>query len=629
MNRSTLARRYAPLAALAAVQLLIIATVPSTAPSTVAADGGGFVSPDGGVAADGSASTEETVPGDVPGDGAAVDGAVDGSTATGGSAATGGSTATGTASGGGGTARPGATAGGATAGGGAAPAGGGAAAGGTAAASGDTSHCVDGRQFDPGIYYWAPKCVAKFTGKNPGASYQGVTDKEVKVVIYRGKPNPAVDAILSAIGANPPEADVTEFTQKAVTYINSKFEFYGRKLVVKEVKGNCDTVPPDYVCLRGEMRKIVTEEQPFLVQWGTPLASPAFDELSAQKVVNVGGWHFRDSFSQQRRPYHWDAQISGTNAAKQAAEWYCKKLAGKKAVFAGETGTDTTKQNPPTNDIRNKTRILGVISTDDPENQGAINTVFKPELAKCGIKVVHEFYYAQDISRAEEQRRLGVAKMREEPEATTIAFFGDAVAPVFLYRTCQEQSYFPEQIMVGFGGMDADAAGQGYDTGSSLCQECHQYENAFGLSSQPDLQNVSDNEAVKIYKAGGGTKNIDWKTYSTNIGDLNYLMLDAILIQGAGPTLTPANVEKGAFAGGGRGGSPESLDFRFNKRAFKPGSYAWFQDMAEVYWSQKEVSNFNGKKGPSGGGSYHEIGDRRYGQGEYQQGDPAIPPKPR
>ena len=35
--------------------------------------------------------------------------------------------------------------------------------------------------------------------------------------------------------------------------------------------------------------------------------------------------------------------------------------------------------------------------------------------------------------------------------------------------------------------------------------------------------------------------------------------------------------EKGAFAAGLRGGSPESLDFRFNKRGFKPGGYAWFQ----------------------------------------------------
>ena len=618
MNRSTLARRYAPLAALAAVQLLIITTVPSTAPSTVAADGGAFT-PSGDVAAGDGTVTEETVPGEVPVDGAAVDP----------NAAAGGGGGAATPTAGGGAARP-TTSGGTAAptGGGAPTAGGGAGTTGTAAASGDVSHCVDGRQFDPGLYYWAPKCVGKFTGKNPGATYMGVTDTEIKIVLYRGKPNPAVDAILSAIGANPPDADVTEFTQKAVNFINEKFELYGRKLVVKEVRGQCDTVPPDYVCLRGEMRDIVRTEQPFLVQWGTPLASPAFDELSAQKVVNVGGNHFRDSFGQQRRPYHWDVAISGTNVAKQAAEWYCKKLAGKNAIFAGKTGSDPRSENPPTNDIRNKKRVLGVISTDDPENQQMVTQIFKPELAKCGVKVEHEFYYAQDISRAEEQRRLGVAKMREDPESTTIAFFGDAVAPVFLYRTAQEQSYFPEHVVVGFGGMDTDAAGQGYSFGSTLCPECRQFENAFGLASTPELLPVANNEAVAVYKAGGGTRNIDWTKYVTALGDLNYLILDATLIQGAGPQLTPANVEKGAFAAGLRGGSPDSLDFRFNKRGFKPGSYSWFQDMAEVYFSSTERSNFNGKVG-----SYKEMGDRRYFQGEYQQlpadQQPPIPDKPR
>jgi hypothetical protein len=43
-----------------------------------------------------------------------------------------------------------------------------------------------------------------------------------------------------------------------------------------------------------------------------------------------------------------------------------------------------------------------------------------------------------------------------------------------------------------------------------------------------------------------------------------------------------------------------------------------------VYFSSTEKSNFNGKVG-----SYHELGDRRYSQGEYQAGDPAIPDKPR
>ena len=620
MNRSTLARRYAPLAALAAVQLLIIATVPSTAPSAteVVADGGPLAAGDPGAPIE-EGVTEETVPGEAVVDPATGEPAPAGGTTAGGTTTrTGGGTAAGGAA-------AGATAGGATAGGGT-------AAGGTTAAAGptgDTSHCVDGRQYDPQLFAYPPKCAGKFTAKNPGATYQGVTDTEVKVVVYLGKPNPQVDAILDAIGSNPPDEWENDFRDKAFATINEKYEFYGRKIKMETFQGTCDTVPPNYVCLRGEMRDLVRDRKPFLVLWNSILASPAFDELSALKVVNVGGQHFRNNpFSLQRRPYHWDGTIAGDVAAKQVAEFYCKRLHDKPAKFAGETGSDIRSQNPPTNDIRSKKRVLGVISTDDPENLNNIKTVLKPELAKCGATVSHEFYYAQDIARAEEQRRLGIAKMRENTnggESTSIMCFCDAIAPLFLYRTAQEQNYFPEHIVVGIGANDSDAVGQSYDFGSTLCPDCHQYENALGLRSIPQLERFTNNQASRLYKARAGKLPIDFDKYKTAIGEMNYYFLVANLIQGAGPALTPANLEKGAFAQGSRGGFADINDVHFNKRGFKPGNYGWFNDMDMVYWSQTQMSEAMGKKG-----TYVQIDGRRFDAGEYPEGELTFPQaKPR
>lgn len=605
MNRATLARRYAPLAAVVAVQLLIIATVPSRAPSQdVTAGGPSFVDTgDGGLAAVDPATGEEL----------ALDPAT-GEPATAEASTTGGAT----------------SAGGATTGGGAA--GQATASGdGTQASSdgggptGDTSHCKDGRQFDPAIFYHAPKCVPKWGGgNNGGATYQGVTDKEVKVIVYRGKPNPQVDAILDAVGSNPPDEWVTDFMNKSFEFLNQKFEFYGRKIVWEEFFGKCDTVPPNYTCLRGEMRDLVRDKKPYAVIWGTPLASPAFDELSALKVVNLGGQHFRNNpFSMQRRPYHWDVAIPGDVAAKHVAEWYCKRLYNKKARWAGETGGDPTRQNPPTNDIRNKTRVLGVISTDDPENLNTIKQVLKPELAKCGAQVAHEFYYAQDIARAEEQRRLALQKMRENPESTSIMCFCDGVAPVFLYRTAQEQAYFPEHIIVGVGANDTDAIAQAYDSGSTLCNECHQYENAFGLRSTTALQRFTNNDAVRLYKSMGGKMiaDADFDTYKGALGELNYFMLMGTLIQAAGPALTPANMEKGAFSYGYRGGHAENPDPHFNRRGFKPGNYGWFSDMDQVMWAQGVPSESMGNSK----GTYVQLDGRRFELGEWPEGELPIP----
>src|SRR3989442_10475042 len=139
MRTGSLARRYAPLAALAAIQLLIIAVVPSRAPNRQVAAGATLSSGGGG----GAVSA-----------GGAGGGATD--------LGTGGATS---ATGGGSTAVAGGGGGGASAGGGG---GGGNAAGGrgsTAATvppgvnSTDTSHCVAGRTFDPKIAFYAPPCV--------------------------------------------------------------------------------------------------------------------------------------------------------------------------------------------------------------------------------------------------------------------------------------------------------------------------------------------------------------------------------------------------------------------------------------------------------------------------------------
>ncbi len=622
MNRATLARRYAPLAAVVAIQLLIIAMVPSTKQATQdVAAGTSIGAGSGDVSGGDSGSTDTTDGSGLTDTGTGTD--ANAAAGTGGTGAA--ATRTGTGANGTGT--------GTGAGGGASSGPGGAS--GASGITNDTSHCKDGRQFDPAIFYWAPKCVGKWAvgANNGGATYQGVTDKEIKVVIYRGKPNPQVDAILDVIGANPDDAWVTDFMNKSFEFINQHFELYGRKVVWEEFFGKCDTVPPNYTCLRGEMRDLVRDKKPFAVVWNTILASPAFDELSALKVVNIGGQHFRDNpFSIQRRPYHWDVAIPGDLMAKYVAEWYCKRLYNRPAKWAGTTGTDARTQNPPSDDIRSKTRVLGVISTDDPENVNTIKQVLKPELAKCGATVAHEFYYAQDIARAEEQRRLGNQKMRENPESTTIMCFCDAVAPVFLYRTAQEQAYFPEQIIVGTGGNDSDAVGQSYDTGSTLCPDCHQYENAFGLRSIGALQRFTNNEAVRMYRMmggklfGNGDNEKQWDTYKTAISDMNYYFLLASLLQGAGPQLVPANVEKGAFAQGYRGGFADINDLHINRRGFKPGHYGWISDVDQVYWSQTSKSEAMGNNK----GSYVNIDGRRFEQGELPEGEPNFPnTKPR
>ncbi|HVM40753.1 MAG TPA: hypothetical protein VM618_08265 [Acidimicrobiia bacterium] len=585
MNRS-IGRRYLPLAAALGVQLLIIAVAPSEAPSTVdAAAVGDFTN--GGT---GDGTTDFGTGNNTSGTG--------GSDGSGGSSGSGGS---GSGSGSGG-------AGGTTDGGGT---GGGDGGGGTGQAAGDTSHCVNGRQFDPAIDFYAPPCVPKFTGQNPGATYQGVTGDTITLVRYDDAGNAAVNEILKASGSYVTADQYRQFFAVAEKFINDHYELYGRKVKIKVVEGNCETIPPDDDCLRPEMQQIVRDHKPYFVWWNTSLSSTSFEELSKTGTPNAGGWHFRDEYNQRLRPYHWDVSISGTRIAQHMGRWYCAQLHGKKAKYAMEDS------------LANRDRLLGVISTNDVQNQSTVEVDLKNELDKCGASFDNRtYFYAQDISTADSQRRAAVLRMRgsattEADDATTVMCFCDLVAPIFLWQEEQTQSYYPENIVPGTGFMDRDSSAQPYsgDLGCPAPTQCP-FDGAFGVMANSIEEPINNDAGTRVWKAGGGQGPTPWESGPLT-REWDYLNMIATLIQAAGPNLNPATMEQGAFRLPPRGDATHVL------RAFSPGNYAWNQDVQPVYWSPGTASKYNGESG-----AYVPVGGR-VGVNAWRPGEFNLPAFPR
>ncbi|MGQ0830349.1 MAG: hypothetical protein ACT4OV_01600 [Microthrixaceae bacterium] len=566
-----------------AAQLLIIAVAPSRPPGA------------GDLAAGGSGSGSD-------GSYAASDGSTGGSGATG----TDGSSATGGSGGGSG--------GSGSAGSGSAGSGSGGTDGTGGPPPGDTSHCVGGRQFNPAIDFYAPPCTPSFSGDNGGATYRGVTKDKITIVQYYGKGSDAVDAILRAQGSYVSIDQHRAFQAAAQKFINANYELYGRKVELKVFQGNCDTIPPAVDCLRAEMKQMVESLNPFAVYWNTSLCSQCFSELSKLKVLNVGGWHFRDEYNQRLRPYHWDVQMSGTALAQNAGRWWCSNLKGKVAKYAGSAN--------PSQDFRNNVRKLGVISTNDPENQATVEIDLKAELAKCGSGYGENWYfYEQDIRTADQQRRAAVLRMNPvgsgENAATSVMCFCDLVAPAFLYSEEQNQNYYPENLVVGSGYMDADAASQAYmgTLGCPNTQRPCNFEDAFGLSQINAQEPKFKDAGQRVWNAGGGQGNAPFDSVTAA---WDYINLTASLIQAAGPNLTPEAVEAGAFRMGPRGDANHTL------RQFSPGRYSWNQDVRQVYWSTTRISSFNDKKG-----TYVQWKPGRVGVNGWRSGEIVLPPKPR
>jgi hypothetical protein len=584
VNRTTLARRYAPLLAVLAVQLLVIAVVPSKAPTQVSAVADTV--PD-------VSSTETTTP---------LTGAAGDTSTTLAAAGAVGSIGTRTTVRGGGTAT--------------------AIVNGRVVAAGDTSHCVNGRQFDPSLWDWAPPCRGRFVGDNGGKTTEhGVSRDTIKVEVFRGNYGQAVQKILEQQRTWPSDADFVAFMQAAQDFINKNYDLAGRRIAFKYHQfqnGTGGQGPPDDKNLRNEVRLVQAKDDPFAALWNNAVSSATYDELSQLGVVNLGGYGFRDSFNVQHRPYHWDVEMGGTQLVTHVANWWCQRMNGGRAAFAG------APSQLGSHDLRGDTRVLGVVSTDDPENKEAITLLNQKLQATCGAHIEHRYFYSQDITTAAAQVQATISLLRSNPAATSVMCFCDQVAPAFLYNGQEQQDYRPENIIVATGFMDTDEVGQTYDHTLPLANPSagadRQFENAFGLAQVHKRQNTTSGDAAwRVWRATGHAGALPFSASR----DWQYYAMIGELLLAAGPNLTPANLEAGAFrvppiAPGGNGNEYT------NQRSLGSGDYTWNDNLREVFWSNSKKSEENDRPG-----AYVSLNAGRWFADQFPSGLISLPPKPR
>jgi hypothetical protein len=544
---------YAPFLVLALVQALLIVVAPSRGGNT-------------GLSADSALQGGAGAPVDVDGDGVA-------------DVTTDGSLTDGSASGGGAT--------GGTAGGAGRTGGEGGAGAPAAQMAGDTSHCKDGKQV--GGLRVAPPCKPKFTGDNGGATYQGVTDKEIKIVFFSSEPNEQVDAILATQGLAVDEEVMMDAVNQFVKFINERYELYGRKIVVKRIVGDCPTTPPDYDRCNAAAQQVV-KEKPFAVVWATSLYATVYDIWARAGILSFGGSSFDVGFYNRNRPFRYDLGMDGTKAADHIAEYYCKKLASKAADHAGSN-------IHPTIGGRGTRRHLGIIVPEIEANVLTAQRV-RNKVDQCngGDPAPLLRTYRSDIESATQQTQATVSALIAG-KVTTVVCMCDPIAPVFLTAGMTSNAYFPEFLLPGFGLLDYDILGRLYDP--------QQMAHAFGSSNLPVLTDLDDTDQARVWRAtgrqghpcGANGCGIPWA----------YFNLVGIAIQMAGPQLNPLTLERGLLQDmADMYGGPETSYISYG-----PGDYTAYEDAKEVYWDPNARSRVDGKAGayvPLNGGKRYRLG---------------------
>ena len=562
MRRSAL-RLYAPFIALALAQAAFVVWAPSKGEQTVNA----FADP----SASGSAFTP----------GASVPGG------------SGSGSSSGVVAGGSGSTGAGATAsgGGSTGGSGGGAVGSAGSGGGGGAAAGDTSHCKGDRQTD--VIYNSPPCAPKFTGDNGGATYKGVTDKEIKFIMMQCQSNEQVDAILASQGLAASDEEVDAMGNAVVKFINENYETYGRKLTWNRMRMDCPTTPPDPAKARQAAAEIAKENPAFVYVAGG--GSSAADVFAQNGIVSVGvQWNIQPFYA-GRRPFRWDIFPTSTETAQWMSEHYCKKMAKKPASNAGTL-------IHPTIGGRDTVRKLAIIVPDDgtgvilPAAQDVARAV-----KQCSGVDTPVFTYQSDINRATEQTNVTVAGLIDA-KVTTVACMCDPIAPVFLTQGMTRNNYYPEHYVAGMGLLDYDVLGRLYDP--------PQWNHAFGMSQLVEPVPFEQSDAAKIWRAAGNTGN---PCAACNLLS-GYMTFIGSMIHLAGPNLNPGTVEAALvgnkYSRGGwneTGGDPGVYLIRFG-----PEDYNAISDFREVYWDASKTSTIDGKAG-----AYVSInGGRRYAGGE-------------
>ncbi len=428
-----------------------------------------------------------------------------------------------------------------------------------------------------------------FAGSNGGATGRGVTGDAINVVFYQPQQNQQVEAALGAAGI-PTKEERLEVLRAWEAYLNSAYETYGRK--VKLILYYGAAAPTDAAGQQADAIKVADELKAFAVM--SPTAGPAFwTELHRKGIPGFSNTQYERELYDELAPHLLGLLPDIDTINQHLAEYYCKRLVGRKAVYAGDPVYQTQQ------------RKLGIIYLDNGRNQMGARLAKELE-STCGAKAELIQGYSGDVSTASQQSTTIVAAMRDKG-VTTVTCLCDPIFPAYFTKQATTQGWFPEWIQNGLFGTDLILFGRVYDQ--------QQWSRSFGMSAFEYPIPSAEDPSWRAYKAGnrtGTNKN------AKAVGTFYFWAARAIIdsIEAAGPNLNDQTFLKALFALAPvqYGNSPR---YSFGRNG--PGTYTATDDLTEVWWSSTREGT-DGKPGTF----FNVAAGKRYVLGQWPGTEPVV-----
>lgn len=581
--------RYGPIIAVSAVLALLVALLPGNASDdqSLATEPGGFDADfDGGTNGldDGLGGGLDDGLGGGGDDGlGGASSGIGSGDGLGGSGGNGGGTSGGSVVGSGGTSGTG---------------GGGAGGGGGQAAPANTKCRSDGNM--PAFSLYSPNCIPVFTGDNGGATSLGVNADSITLVYYFPKSSAATNATLQAIGADDPRPQLKDVAQTLTRYFNVHYETYKREVKVVFFESNADT--DDDAALKADAVKIASEIKPFAVIGASDVTA---SELAARGIICICTTSEPSAYYQQHAPYIYGILPELDEYYDHLSEYMGKRLAGKKAIHAGNLPPGMTE----------KVRTFGLIYVEgtgtrvDPNVKGSVQ-YFENLLSRYGIKLTKKVAYTYDVARAQNDAANILSQMKDAG-VTTLLCACDPLTPIFFTKGATEQQYYPEWLITGTALIDTTFFGRTYDQ--------TQWSNAFGISPIPIFPDdgVSETAPYAEYHHMKDNSQPGDEGTQINVREPAFSLLFSG-IHNAGPNLTPQTFAKGLWNAGVRGGQPAAVRVKFT-----PESYTAIKDFVEIWWDP--TGRGKDETGKDGQGLMMKTNmGTRFPAGGWPKGDPPV-----
>lgn len=450
----------------------------------------------------------------------------------------------------------------------------------------------------------APQCAPYFQGDNGGETWQGVSEDEIRVLVYvdgantsyNNEPSPGAGIYIdldqpplppcpkgtNGGGTNKCDHQIVRQTRALANYFNRHFQTYDRRahfwVYFNDGQGSVTS-------RRAEAHANWDTIRPFAVldQATFNGNNQAYQDAIAARGVLVftSETALPNAFYRKFPSFAWGFWPDVEHWSDLYASYVCQTLVGRPATRMG---------NPPGTDPRNgQTRKFGLFFTTDQKAPGLIHfaKITREKLRKCGIPKDAPEGFFPESRFAVNPRDTG------KPQADAVAKFQAAGVTTVLYlggvegkfsHLADKAGYYPEIVI-------ADDLFQGNNV-TAREQNPTVWQNAWAVHFQVRFDDPLDSPGYAAYRESYPGAPEDEARYVNEIYRDHFMLFQAIQV--AGPRLSPEQVDKGFHA------IPPKKSSRNPYEAacyFDPGDYSCVKDATVIWWDPTGVSAGDGKPG--------------------------------